>query len=59
MCLLGLVDRFLAYCRHERGLAKTSCRDFHFYLHRSLRWLEANGHPAPALTAFATPILRR
>ena len=49
MCLSTLIEQFMAHVGHERRLAPTSCRDFHFHIHRYLRWLEENGYPSPTL----------
>jgi integrase/recombinase XerD len=50
---------YLQCLHHERGASKATVTCYGSYLFALLRWLEENGHPAPTLSDFNTPTLRR
>lgn len=52
-----LVEDYLAYNKHQRGLSPLSYLHYQSWLRLFLKWLEAQGHPL-TLASFTTPILR-
>ncbi len=60
MTLSDAITDYVNFITHERRLAKsTTVTQYASNLRQLLRWLEANGYPAPALDAFNVQTLRR
>ena len=59
MKLSDCIDDYVNYIRHERGLAKTTVRQYASWLRVFTDWLSANGYADPDLSAFNVTVLRR
>jgi len=57
--LADAVTDYLGYIKHEIKLSDATYFTYQSGLRAFLRWLDQNGHPAPDLSSFTTPVLRR
>ena len=60
MLLHDALNDFVLYLRHEQGAALTTRKGYGASLREFLRWMQADGgYPAPTLTDFCVPTLKR